>query len=159
MCLAQGHNPVTLVRLEPAALCLKSSTLPLSHFLLQDKLILFCLVGLRFYIPVKSYGHVELVSSPNHTVSVSTYFRFELTTALLNQRKEDNDHRNNFMINLHESIGPGRDSCDTCICSQTRYRLRYRARYLILLHTSKQQRYRLSCAPAPLLRSCKISIF
>ena len=31
MCLAQGHNAVTPVRLEPAALCLESSTLPLSH--------------------------------------------------------------------------------------------------------------------------------
>ena len=26
-----------------------------------------CLFGLRFYIPVNSYGHVETVSSPNHT--------------------------------------------------------------------------------------------
>ena len=26
-----------------------------------------CLVGLRFYIPVNSYGHVEMVSSSNHT--------------------------------------------------------------------------------------------
>ena len=31
MCLAQGHNTVTLVRLEPAAPPLQSSTLPLSH--------------------------------------------------------------------------------------------------------------------------------
>ena len=34
MCLAQGHNTVKLVRLEPAASwsgLLKSSTLPLSH--------------------------------------------------------------------------------------------------------------------------------
>ena len=30
MCLAQGHNAVTLVRLEPGALGLESSTLPLS---------------------------------------------------------------------------------------------------------------------------------
>ena len=31
MCLTQGHNIVTPVRLEPAPFCLKSSTLPLSH--------------------------------------------------------------------------------------------------------------------------------
>ena len=31
MCLAQGHNAVTLVRLELATLDLKLSTLPLSH--------------------------------------------------------------------------------------------------------------------------------
>ena len=41
------------------------------------------------------------------------------------------------MINLHESMGPGRDrtrhpwNCSqTRICSQTRYRLRYAARFL-----------------------------
>ena len=31
MCLAQGHNTVTPVGLEPSALGLESSTLPLSH--------------------------------------------------------------------------------------------------------------------------------
>ena len=31
MCLALGHNTVTLVRLEPAAFQSRSSTLPLSH--------------------------------------------------------------------------------------------------------------------------------
>ena len=31
MCLAQGHNAVLPVRLEPQPLNLKSSTLPLSH--------------------------------------------------------------------------------------------------------------------------------
>ena len=30
----------------------------------------FCLCGLRFYVPVNSYGHVETVSSPNHTFSL-----------------------------------------------------------------------------------------
>ena len=54
----------------------------------------------------------------------------------MNQRKEENDRRNYFMINFHESMGPGRDrtrdpwNCSqTRICSQTRYRLRYAARY------------------------------
>ena len=44
------------------------------------------------------------------------------------------------MINLHESMGPGRDrtrnpwiSSQTRICCQTRYRLRCAARYLIRL--------------------------
>ena len=41
------------------------------------------------------------------------------------------------MINLHESMGPDRDRTrdpwicsQTCICSQTRYRLRYAARLI-----------------------------
>ena len=52
------------------------------------------------------------------------------------QRKEENDSRNYFMINLLESMGPGRDRTrDPWICSQTRiccqtlYRMRYAARY------------------------------
>ena len=51
--------------------------------------------------------------------------------------REENDRRNYFMINLHESMGPGRDRtrdpwiCSQLrICNQTRYRLRYAARYL-----------------------------
>ena len=31
----------------------------------------------------------------------------------MNQQKEENDHKNDFMINLHESIGPGRDKLTT----------------------------------------------
>ena len=53
----------------------------------------------------------------------------------MNQRKGENDHRNHFMINLHESMVPDRDRTrDPWICSQTRiwsqtrYRLRYAAR-------------------------------
>ena len=53
----------------------------------------------------------------------------------MNQRKEENDRRNHFMINLHESMGPDRDRTrdpwicsQTRICSQTCYRLRYAAR-------------------------------
>ena len=48
--------------------------------------------------------------------------------------REENDRRNYFMINLHESMGPGRDRtrdpwiCSQLrICSQTRYRLSYAA--------------------------------
>ena len=58
----------------------------------------------------------------------------------MNQRKEENDRRNYFMINLHESMGPGRDrtrdpwNCSqTRICSQTRYRLRYAARCVVFI--------------------------
>ena len=50
--------------------------------------------------------------------------------------REENDRRNYFMINLHESMGPGRDRTrdpwicsQTRICCQTRYRLRYAARW------------------------------
>ena len=43
-------------------------------------------------------------------------------------RKETNGRRNNFMINLYKSMGPGWDRTrDPRICSQTRYRLRYAA--------------------------------
>ena len=49
--------------------------------------------------------------------------------------REENDRRKYFMINLHESMRPGRDGTrDPWICSQiriccqTRYRLRYAAR-------------------------------
>ena len=31
---------------------------------------LFCLFEVRFYVPVNSYGQVEMVSSPNHTFSL-----------------------------------------------------------------------------------------
>ena len=41
-----GHPMITKAHLEPMAQ------------------VLF---GLRFYVPVNSYGHVETVSSPNHT--------------------------------------------------------------------------------------------
>ena len=27
-----------------------------------------CLFDLRFYVPVNSHGHVEMVSPPNHTI-------------------------------------------------------------------------------------------
>ena len=50
--------------------------------------------------------------------------------------REENDRRNYFMINLHESMGPGRDRtrdpliCSQLrICNQTRYGLRYAARW------------------------------
>ena len=74
------------------------------------------------------------VSSTNHTFSWAslnkqltstscTYFRLLLTTTLLESfsGREENDRRNYFMINLHESMGPGRDRTrDPWICSQTR---------------------------------------
>ena len=51
----------------------------------------------------------------------------------MNQRKE-NDRWNYFMINLHDSMGPGGDrSRDPWICSHTRYRLCYAARFLSVL--------------------------
>ena len=41
--------------------------------------------------------------------------------------REENDRRNWFMINLHESMGSGRDQTrDPWICSQKCYRLRYK---------------------------------
>ena len=106
---------------------------------------LFCC----FTSQVNSYGHGGTVSSPNHTFSWAslnkqltstscTYFRLLLTTNLLEwfSGREENDRRNYFMINLHKSMGPGRDRTrDPWICNQTsiscqtRYRLRYAAWY------------------------------
>ena len=55
----------------------------------------FVLFGLTFNVPVNSYGHVEIVSSPNHTFFswasltkrltsiLCTYFCLQLTTSLL----------------------------------------------------------------------------
>ena len=86
---------------------------------LKDELCLF--FGLRFYIPVNSYDHVETVSSPNHTfyldkldkVVLNQYFLHILLLVTDNnpscQWKEENDSRNYFTINLHESMGPGQD--------------------------------------------------
>ena len=107
---------------------------------------LFCC----FMSQVNSYGHGGTVSSPNHTFSwvglnkrltsnSCAYFRLLLTTTLLEwiSGREENDRRNHFMINLHESMGPDRDRTrdpwicsQPCICSQTRYRLRYAVRLL-----------------------------
>ena len=42
----------------------------------------------------------------------------------MNQGNEENEHRNYFMINLHESIRPSQDQThDPWICSGTHYRL------------------------------------
>ena len=77
-----------------------------------------CFVCLRFYFPDNSYGPVETVSSPNHTFSwasltkqlTSTYahtLACNFQQPFLNQRKEKNDRRNYFMIDLHKSMGTG----------------------------------------------------
>ena len=115
---------------------------------LKHKLtLLFCLFLLLLYA-ASQRGHGGTVSSPNHTFSWAslnkqftstscTYFRLQLTTTLLEwfSRTEENDCRNYFMINLHESMGPGRDQTSdpwicrqTRICCQTHYWLRYAAR-------------------------------
>ena len=84
---------------------------------------------------VNSYGHCGRVSSLNHTFSWAGLSK-RLTKRCISGR-EENDCRNYFMINLHESMGPGRDQTrgpwicsQTRICSQTCYRLRYAARYM-----------------------------
>ena len=78
---------------------------------------------------VNSYGHVGAVSSPNHTFSSAsltkqltstscTYFTCNWQQPCLNQQKEENGRINYFMINLHESMGPGRDQTrDPMWCS------------------------------------------
>ena len=109
---------------------------------------LFCLFCC-FTSQVNSYGHCGTVSStqPHFFLgkleqAVNQYFVHILSLATDNnpswmiQRKGGEWLRNYFMINLHESMGPGRDpTCDPWICSQTRiccqtrYRLRYAARW------------------------------
>ena len=74
------------------------------------------MICLKFYFLVNSYGYVMTVSSPSHTFSwasltklLNQYFVHILSlvndTNFLNQRNEENDRRNYFMINLYESIG------------------------------------------------------
>ena len=100
---------------------------------------------------LSSYLHVGMVSSPSHTFFlgkleqvVNQYFVHILSLVTDNSpswmnQQEENDSRNYFMINLHESMEPGRDRTrDPWICSQTRiccqthYRLRYVARCFMI---------------------------
>ena len=129
---------------------------PCGHLLgkgwpLGSRLWFFVCLFCCFTSQVNSYGHCGTVSSPNHTFSWAslnkqltstscTYFRLLLTTTLLEwfSGREENDRRNYFMINHHESMGPGRDRTrdpwicsQTRICCQTRNRLRYAARCLV----------------------------
>ena len=56
----------------------------------------------------------------------STYFRLLLTTTLLEwfSAREENDHRNNFMINLHQSMRQGQDQTrDPCVMYPMSYKL------------------------------------
>ena len=58
----------------PAYCCMcLLATFSLDHYV--------CLLGLRFYIPVKVYGHVERVSSPNNTFSWASLTK-QLTSTL-----------------------------------------------------------------------------
>ena len=124
----------------------------------QHKFLFVCLFCC-FRTQINSYDHGGTVCSPNHTFSwaglnkrltsnLCTYFRLYLTTTLLEwiSRREENDHRNYFMINLHVSMGPGWDQTrDPWICSQiricslTRYRLCYAARCVSFLWSISQE--------------------
>ena len=66
---------------------------------------IICLFGLRFNVPVNSYGHAETVNSHNHPFPFGKYFVHILS--LLNDNPSWNDARNYFMFNLHESMGLG----------------------------------------------------
>ena len=107
-------------------------------------LFLFCC----FTSQVNSYGHGGTVSSLTTLFSWASlnkqltstsckYFCVYLTTTLLEwfRGREENDHRNYFMINLQESMGLGLDwtrdpwiCSQTRICCKTRYQLHYVAR-------------------------------
>ena len=101
----KGFNVFTLIPLNPAISFFSSKQLA------SGKKNFF-LLYLRFYVPVNSYSHVERVSTPNHTFSEASLTMW-LTSAhtftcnlqpFLNQRKEENDHRNFFMIYLQVSM-------------------------------------------------------
>ena len=94
--------------------------------------IIFCLFCC-FTSQVNSYGHGGTVSSPNHNLSWASlnkrltslrqYFVHILLLVTDNNPSwmEENDLRNYFMVNLHESMGPSLDqTSDPWICSQTR---------------------------------------
>ena len=83
-----------------------------------DQTAPYSLHVLLLNVPVYSCGHVGKVSSPNHTFSlgkleqvVNQFFVHILLLVTDNNPSEGrrNDRRNYFMINLHESMGPGRD--------------------------------------------------
>ena len=90
------------------------------------------LVGSLLYVPVNNYGHVGTVSLPDHIFSgqarTSGYPVLRALTFACNWQlpflndsaegsgisgREENDSRNNFMINLHKIIGPGQDQLST----------------------------------------------
>ena len=74
-----------------------------------------CWFGLRPYASVNSYGHIEMVSSSNQTLFLGKLDqvvnqRFVHILLLVTDNKPSliNDHRNYFMINLHEGMEPSR---------------------------------------------------
>ena len=92
----------------------------------------FGFFGLMLYVLVTSYGHIRTVSSSNHTTfldkldqALNQYLVHILLLvtdhkASCMSRREENGHRNYFMINLQESMGPGPDRTrDLLICGQT----------------------------------------
>ena len=93
----------------------------------------------QFTLPHFFLGRLEQAVNSNSC----TYFRLLLTTTILEwiSGREENDRRNYFMINLHKSMGPGVDRTQdpwicsqTCICSQTRYQMRYAAWHWLQTH-------------------------
>ena len=72
-----------------------------------------------------------MVMSPNHAFFLGKLHILSLVTVNNPSGisgREENGHRNYFMINLHECMEPGRDRTrDPWICSQTCYQLRYTA--------------------------------
>ena len=97
--------------------CRLSGTIS-QYLLVRFDSFLFVLI---LYVKVNSYGHVGMVSSPNHTffpgqawlsgwpVLCVHNFNCNWLQPFLNQQKEGNGRRNYFMINLHKSMGLERD--------------------------------------------------
>ena len=61
-----------------------------------------CLFGLKFYVPVNSYGHVNLTTPFPSKLDLRSAHTFACTCyqPFLNKRKEENDRRNYFMIGM-----------------------------------------------------------
>ena len=51
--------------------CINSNALQIIFHHESKHYLFVCLFGLILYIPVNSYGHVRMISSPNHTFFLS----------------------------------------------------------------------------------------
>ena len=115
------HPRVSNIQLWLSPQFMGTSTKQWKKCIAQDTtfVCLFCC----FTSQVNIYGHGGTVSSPNHTFSwaslkkqlkstLCTYFCLLLKKTLLEwfSGREENDRENYFMINLHESMGPGSNS-------------------------------------------------
>ena len=103
-----GHFHPTSLPLSPHFPPLHPTSLPLSDLTLP--LLKFVFVYL-LNAQINSYGHVETVSSSNHTFLLcalaSSSCRYYKNSSLISEREALNGRKNISLSNLRESIGPG----------------------------------------------------